>query len=52
MSNAIKVYCSDVANSFTAAFDKTTVPAGGSAKLTVTVLDKNGQPAVSTVSTT
>ena len=36
-----------MADSFTAAFDKTTVPAGGSAKLTVTVLDENGQPAVS-----
>ena len=51
-SSAIKVYCSDVAYSFTAAFDKTNVAAGGSAKLTVTVLDKNNQPAVSTVEST
>jgi len=45
-SNAIKVYCSDVPDSFTVAFDKTTVAPGGSAKLTVTVIDENGQPAV------
>lgn len=46
-SNAVKVYCSDWADDFTVAFDKTTVAPGGNAKLTVNVVDENGQPAAS-----
>lgn len=47
LSNAVTIYCSALAvDTFTVAFDKTTVAPGGSAILTVTAKDASGQPAV------
>ncbi len=45
VSNTITVYCSDVAASFSLAFDKTTVSPGGTATISATVKDANGFPA-------
>lgn len=44
-SNAVTMYCSGTATSFTVAFDKTNVAPGGSATLTATAKDAAGQPA-------
>ena len=44
VSNALTVYCSDVAASFGIAFDKTTVAPGGTATISATVKDANGFP--------
>ena len=44
VSNAITIYCSDVASSFTLAFDKATVIPGGTATISATVKDANGFP--------
>lgn len=44
LSNAVTFYCADVADSFTVAFDKTTVAPGGTATISATVKDENGFP--------
>lgn len=44
-SNAITVYCSGAADTYSVAFDKLTVVPGGQATITVTVKDAGGRPA-------
>ncbi len=44
VSNAITVYCSGAADSFSVAFDKSTVAPGGTATISATVKDANGFP--------
>jgi hypothetical protein len=52
-SNAITIVCSDsTPDSFTVAFDKTTVAPGGTATFTITVKDANGLPVPDGTSTT
>lgn len=44
-SNAVTIYCSGPADTYSVAFDKTTVAPGGTATITVTVKDAGGRPA-------
>jgi hypothetical protein len=44
-SNAVTLTCSDVPDTYTVAWDKTTVAPGGTATLTVSAKDANGLPA-------
>jgi hypothetical protein len=51
-SNAVTLYVSGDPDSFTVAFDKTTVAPGGTATFTITVKDANGLPVPDGTSTT
>jgi hypothetical protein len=51
-SNAVTLYVSGDPDSFTVAFDKTTVAPGGTATFTITVKDANGLPVPDATTTT